>query len=494
MNRRSLGALAIVIIILMAIVATAGLDNLPRDVRKSIDTAAARLANDRKTFDQNREFVAGAIQNEAALFRTKAPVYRERLDKDSQCLADAANELATLQQLEKTNQRADADRARNGLSKLNTLRDRCSSDAASIRAEAERWIRYKHELPQRLTAMNASYQSLQSFDVDSAAAPAEKAMTDWPDKRSDLENRLNQLKAIKTQAEQTWQATARLREDAAANRVNDFDYGTFFQSADSIDQASRQLTEGTATLNALAGQLYTAWDKVLLDVDRDHDPPDKVRIVTTKFKDAALTGGETTSEEKWETVPGVRQKNADETLGMVVERKGAGKYDSEAERVVQPPAYARIAPPGQSNAYGFWSNGVWNWLPQYMILSHLLNTSRTPVTTGDFYAYQQARRSGQIFYGRNNEFRWGHSPRSTSGGVFGRVRDWAESQGRSTGSTGGWYKERPKTWGSGGFGSSQYRSRGTFSGSRFQSRGGFGSRSFSRGFGGAVRSFGRGRR
>ncbi len=494
MNRRSLGALAIVIIILMAIVATAGLDNLPRDVRKSIDTASARLTTDRKTFNQNREYVGGALRDEAALFRTKAPAYRDRLDKDGACLTDAAGELAALQKLESANKRADADRARAGLAKLETLRSRCVDDAAAIRAETQKWIQYKHDLPQRLATMKASYDAVEAFDVDSATGQATKAITDWPDKRADLENRLTQLKTVKANAEQTWNSTASLRADAASNHLDNFDYATFFQSADSIDQASHQLKDGTATLNALAGQLYVAWDKVLLDVDRDHNPPDKVRVVETKFKDAALTGGETNSEEKWENVAGIQQRHPDDAIGMLVERKPAGKYDSEAERTIQPAAYARIAPPGQRNAYGFWNNGVWTWLPQYMILSHLLNSSRAPVTTGDFYAYDHARRSGQIFYGRNNEFRWGHSPRGSGGGVFGRVRDWAESQGGRTGSTGGWYKERPGTSGGGGFGSSSYRSRGTFGGSRFQSRGGFGSRSFSRGFGGGMRSFGRGRR
>ena len=40
MNRKALGALAVIIIVLMAIVATAGLDNLPRQLRQSAAAAS----------------------------------------------------------------------------------------------------------------------------------------------------------------------------------------------------------------------------------------------------------------------------------------------------------------------------------------------------------------------------------------------------------------------------------------------------------------------
>ena len=41
-------------------------------------------------------------------------------------------------------------------------------------------------------------------------------------------------------------------------------------------------------------------------------------------------------------------------LGMAIEHKPAGKYDTESERVAQPAGFAYMAPPGQSNQYGHW--------------------------------------------------------------------------------------------------------------------------------------------
>lgn len=505
MNRRSLGALAIVIIFLMIVVATAGLDNLPRDVRNSIGAASSKLNADQTELAQNRDYINRALSAEPVLFRVKARAYRDRLQQDSACLATAATQLATLEQIRKQNRRQDADKARAGLAKFDSQQQRCVTDTADMRAEAERWIQYKQELPKRLAAMKASYESLHAFDVDAAVAPAKKAMVDWPSKQTDLENRIAQLRSLKQQGEQAWDSTAQLRAAAesrpqSGNVPGDFDYATFFQKADAIDTASRQLKESAASVDQLAAQLYTSWDKMLVDADDNHGAREKVKFVRTKYPDSTLMNGQVSTEEKWTEVDSAALRNAEKSVGMVVERKPAGKYDSEAEHVVQPPAYAYVAPPGQSNAYGSWNNGVWSWLPQYLILRSVLNASRGPITTGDYYAYDQARRRGEVFYGRNDEFRWRHSPRTvpsggSSGGILGRARDWANS--RSNGTVTVPSSRAKPSWGSGAFGGSKYQSRGSYSGSKYQSRGsfgGFGSRSYSRGLGGAMRSFGRGGR
>jgi hypothetical protein len=73
-----------------------------------------------------------------------------------------------------------------------------------------------------------------------------------------------------------------------------------------------------AAINALAGQLYVSWDKLLLDVDRGRDPREEVRIVRTKFPDSTLAHGETTSEERWEPMD---SRDAADNTGMVTSRQ-----------------------------------------------------------------------------------------------------------------------------------------------------------------------------
>ncbi len=472
MNRRSLGIVAIVLVVLMAIVATAGLDSLPRQLRQSVAAAGTHLNSDRAAFDQNRQAINRALREDPGLFGSKAGEWGQRLDNDRAGLDSAAAELATLQQLGKTNHRTDTGKVASEISRFDSLRATPVSDAAAVRVEVEKWQGWKRELPQRLEAMRASHDGLAGFDLDAATATARKAMTDWPAKREDLQGRLTALKNEKAESEQLWSSTAQLRAAAQSGKTEGFDYPAFFAGSDRLDAAGKQLKGDANSLNAMAGQLYTSWDKILVDAGEDRGSyREKFRVVRTKFPDATLANGQTGSEEKWQPVDRAEYRQAERTMGMTVERKPAGKYDSEAEHSVQPPAYAYIAPPGQRNSYGSWNNGVWHWLPEYLILSQMLHNSRpTVITSGDFDAYQSARRRGEVFYGRNDEYR----------------PHWSPGSGSSSSST-GWYKEKTKTFGSSEYGGSKYQSKGGFSGSKYGSRGG----SFSRGLG---RSLGRGGR
>jgi hypothetical protein len=463
MNRRELGITAVVLIALMAIVANAGLDNLPRRLRESVDAAAARLDSDRKQFEESKAAVERALRDEPDLFRAQADPWRERLSAAQPRLAEAATQLAALQALAQANRRSDAGKVEEVLARLESLRTEPVRTASALRQEAGRWLTYKRELPRQLETMKANYEKIDAFDVEASAAAARKAILDWPGKRADLEQRLAGLSALQQEGRQLWDGTAELRAKAEANQTAGLDYSSLFQAADGLNRIAKQLPERAAAANTLAAQLYESWDKLLLEEDSGRR---RVRVVRTRFPDATLANGQASQEERWETAPAP----AEAAAGMVIERKSAGKYDSEAERVVQPPAYAYIAPPGQSNAYGSWHNGVWTWLPQYLILSRLLQgPSSGTLTAGDFDAYRSARRRGSVFYGRNDQYRprWDHR----RGGSDGLRRALDRMRQLETA------RERPR-----GFSGSRYASRGTFSGSRYRSRGGFGMRSYSRGF------------
>jgi hypothetical protein len=450
MQRRALGVLAIILIGLMAIVATAGLDNLPPALKKSVAAASKQLADDRTAFDKDKTQVEHAISEEALLFKSRADGWRARLEQDRMHLDEAAQKLASLQQLAKANRRTDDYNVERGLRDFNSLREEALRDASSIQAEAERRVAAKHSLPSRVQSMRASYEALEHIDTSETAAPIRKAMTDWPAKRDDLQARLDSVNDLKAQGQKIWDSSAELRAAAENKRLPDTDIDTLLDQADRLDTLSHQATDNLNTAAALAGQLYVGWDKLLLEAETGRDPRQKVRIVRTRFPDSTLAHGETTSEERWEPLASSRE---DQT-GMVIERKPAGKYDSEAERAVQPPAYAYVAPPGQSNAYGSWSGGVWHWLPEYLLLSQLLHASRETITLPDYDAYRYARSRGEVYYGRNREY---YSPRGAP----------------QPSSSNGWYTERPR-----GFSGSQYQSRGSFSGSQYRSRGSYGSSGF----------------
>src|SRR5262249_23718764 len=156
----------------------------------------------------------------------------------------------------------------------------------------------------------AGYEALKAFDVDGATAPVRKAMIDWPDKRNDLQTRLDGLKSLQTQGEQLWDSTASIRTAAQENKLTDTGYAAFFSSADHLDRVSRQVQDGAASLNALSAQLYASWDKMVAGADREDGYREKVRTVRTEFPDATLAGGKTTSEEHWRTIDAEEYREA----------------------------------------------------------------------------------------------------------------------------------------------------------------------------------------
>jgi hypothetical protein len=484
MNRRSLGVVALLLIILMVIVATAGLDNLPRADKQAITAAATHLNSDRAALDQTVNYINTQIRNEPDLFQAKADAWHDQLTKTRSQLDAAATELADLERLAKANRRSDRDKVERELKDFDSERQAALNQANAIRSEAGRWLTYKRELPQRIDAMRATYNAIKSFDIDDATSTAQKALVDWPVKKDDLQNRIDAIKKLKAQAQQTWDASAKLIADAESKKIAGAEYGQLFDAADKLDSINRDLKERSAAVNTLAAQLYTSWDKVLVDLDKDNGYRERIRTVTTRYPDATLSNGKVSSQEAWQPVDESQFKQARRLVGMETEHKPAGKYDFESQKEARPGEYTYIAPPGQSNQYGSWSGGVWHWLPQYLILRELLRAGQgPPITINDYDAYNRARRDGSIFYGRNNEYRipWGTRD---NGPTFGRSSP-------SSGQTGGWYRERPKpSFGDQGFGGSKYQSRGGFAGSRYQSRGGYGG--FSRG--GSMRSFGRGGR
>jgi len=189
MERRALGIVAIIIIGLMALVATAGLDHLPGSVKKQVDAGSGLLANDKQTLERDQSQLDKTIGEDPALFQKEADGWKARLGQDQAQLDSAAAKLEGLKQLAKANRRGDEANVERGLKEFNSLREQALADASAVQSEAQRRLEFKRKLPERLRATRASYESLEAVDADAVAGQVRKAMTDWPAKREDLQTR-----------------------------------------------------------------------------------------------------------------------------------------------------------------------------------------------------------------------------------------------------------------------------------------------------------------
>ncbi len=461
MSRSGLKVLAIVLALSIVAVLFAGLDNLPRSVRKQIDSERAALASAQQQVRSAKEGVDRDVQSESALFAEvpAAGQYPARFTRANGLLATAAVQMQILSELQKQNRRQDRPRAESLLFQERSLRQSAVSEAEAVRKDADHWVQLKQRLPQTLADMERNYRAIHDYDLASVSSTVQKAETDWPDKKADLDGRLAAERNIVAESDKIWESTADARRQAEAGKYAGVDLAALVVAAGQMETNAAALPKKSAELQSLTAQLYTAWDKVLVDMETrgrgaSKDYEQKVRTITTKVADSSSKGGSTTSDERWVAVSRPTYDAMRNNMGMAIEHKSAGKYDDEAEKVAQPAGFAYMAPPGQSNRYGYWENrngsSFWVFYGQYALLRDLLfNRDYRPLDSRDWSGYRSSQSRGQTYYG-NDTFggqKYGTQSPSTqerySGSTFSRSGGFKDSK----------YAAKP-----GGYRDSQYAS------------------------------------
>jgi hypothetical protein len=458
MSRSALKVLAVVLGLLIVVVLMAGFDNLPRQVRAQIGVERQALASAQKDLAQARDEVAREVAGDPQLF-AGVPASRARpgaLDQAAALMAAAGRDMADLAALEKRNRRQDGERAQTLMGRERKQREAAATAVAAVRKDAAGWVDFRRDLPRALDEMERQQRAIEAIDLGAASAAVQKAQNDWPEKRGDLEGRLAGLRSLKSEAEGAWQSSESARRAAAAGNLAGI--AAIAGAASVLRNASAVLPRQAAELQGLTGQLYQAWDKVLVDMDvrgigtnRSFDQ--KIRTVRTRLDDPAGKASSTSSDEKWEEVPRETYEAMKNNLGMAVAHKPAGKYDSEAERVAQPAGFAYVAPPGQSNQYGRWerSDGrdFWVFYGQYALLRDLLfNRNYRPLDRGEWEGYRGSRERGRTYYGQDES---AGAPRYGSQGTSTRERYSGSQYGSHGGFRDSEYASKP-----GGYRDSEY--------------------------------------
>ena len=188
--------------------------------------------------------------------------------------------------------------------------------------------------------MERDYLAIHGFDLAPVTAAVQRAETDWPEKKADLDARLASETAIVNWADTQWQATCRgppsKRPPPAVCRARTAARPCWpLRIVFFAHFRRRRLPKKAGELKTLSSQLYTSWDKMLVDMQargdgnaREYDQ--QIRTVRTHLADAAAKTGDVTSDEQWNIVPKATYDAMQNNLGMAVEHKPAGKYDFEA--------------------------------------------------------------------------------------------------------------------------------------------------------------------
>jgi hypothetical protein len=413
MSRRGLEVLAVILSFLIVIVLFAGFDNLPRKVRADIAAEAQQLPQTQKQFQGVEDEVTRDLASDPDLFRAHDmnTAFPDRFRIAAGELEGARRDADALDKLVKANRRQDQPQAEKLLKEERALRAGALNEATAVQTEAQHWVDMKRNLPSELQQMAADHQALERWDFAPITAVVTRAETDWPQKKSDLDTRFTALRAIPAGGEQAWQSSDAMRRKAEANDLAGLDYAGLLGSAETLHTDVTTLPARTQELQSLTGQIYTSWDKVLVDLrDRKsggaRDYEEEVRTVKTKFPDAAGKDGVTSSDESWVEISRATYTVCENNIGMSIAHKPVGKYDNEVDEVAEPAGFAYMAPVGERNQYGYWDHGsggnFWVFYGQYALMRDLLwGHSYRPIPSYEWESYRTARSSGQTYYGRD---------------------------------------------------------------------------------------------
>ena len=453
MSRRGLEVLAVILSFLIVIVLFAGFDNLPRKVRADIAAESQQLPQTQKQFQSAQDEVTHDLSSDPDLFRAHDmnTAFPARLRIAAGEIQGAERDAAALDKLLKANRRQDEPQAEKLLKEESALRAAALNEATSVQTEAQHWVDMKRNLPTELQQMAADRQTLEHWDFAPIAAVVTRAETDWPQKKSDLDTRLTALRAIPADGEKAWQWSDAMRRQAEGKNFAGLDYAGLLTSAETLHTDATSLPARTQELQSLTGQLYTSWDKVLVDLrDRksggSRDYEEEIRTVKTKFPDAAGKDGVTNSDEAWVEIPRATYQVCENNIGMSIAHKPVGKYDAEVDEVAEPAGFAYMAPVGERNQYGYWDHGsggnFWVFYGQYALLRDLMwGHSYRPIPSYEWESYRTARSSGQTYYGRDEA---AGVPRYGTHGTFTQ-QHYAES--RYVRSSGGYSSSKYATGG-----------------------------------------------
>ena len=486
---------------LISIALVACIAGLPRSLRQRIAAERQYLQQARQQYERSAAKLNADLTEVSALLNgsSQPQEWHARLQADDSKLKQAEADQQKLDEIARRNRADTRTQAEKLLAEETALRRAAAEDAQSVASTADNWVQFAHHPSAYVAKMAAEYDAIRHADLGPIQKVVAQAEQDWPAKKDALELRLSALQTTQNNAEREWEDSAAERANASQGKLTGALVAGLLHEDQDLQNAVNALPQGIDHLRDECNQLYTAWDRILTDLDIEHDHGRKIfreQIETVRTTFAPGTKkSETSSDKQWLEVSEAQFRAVENDLGMAIAHKDAGKFDSEAVNTPEPAGFAYIAPPSQgSNQYGYWTHeggqSFWTFFPEYLLLRELMwGHDYRPIVLDEYRSYRTAETAGRTWYGRETptsppkygthgtftQTRYANSRYMQSGGFRGSAY-----ASRRFGSSGFQEPHRPYSFSGNGAGKRFGRSPGYSPGKRFG--GGLG-RGFGRGFG-----------
>ncbi len=185
MNRSFAG-----LVVLAAMFASAACNGLPKTLKAQIDAEDQQYSSARKEFDSARDEVRQDLAKQPALAKMRGLLWQPALDRDAEKLNTSAmqlKELRALREKDRSNSRGEVTQLLHGEQRL---RSEALADVRNMQSEARRFMTLTTSLPK----LDRDAEQLAATDLSDVTRIVQKAESDWPEKKSDLDRRLTAVK------------------------------------------------------------------------------------------------------------------------------------------------------------------------------------------------------------------------------------------------------------------------------------------------------------
>jgi len=403
MDKKTLISLACVIVVLIVLLFATDslLGGLPGATRELFDVEKSEISKTSIRIGEDQQRVDQMVSRDKAFLE---PISQREGWQDE--LTAAASEIEAVgkrlnskaKPLFEKNESDDAAALTTLLQEIRAARVSALARAESARKRAEKLVYFKEKRRELVDGALAAYQALDNGELSQLEVKAAQSAADWPEKSSDIEQRMGVFATLKDKAEASH--TFVVNEDR--KETTEIDFEALGRHAEVLTEANTAFRHSISSISTLLDQLYVSWDKVLEDMEIREGY--EVEFYHTYKRIEVDRNNQSKSSDQTQKVSKSFFQQHEKNLGMTLESKPKGKYDFEADKQTAPPGYGYV---GNSH-YGQWKrdshgNSFWEFYGKYALMRDLFwgPSFYRPIYRSDWDGYRQSRSTGRTYYGRD---------------------------------------------------------------------------------------------
>ena len=237
MNRSFAGLIALV-----ALLSSAACSGLPKSLKAEVEAEEQQFASARREFETARNDVRQSLAKQPELAKMRGLLWQPALDRDTERFNICANQLKELRELlrqDRKNSRGEVQQLLHGEQRM---RAETMTDVRAMQKEAQRFERLRSSLPE----LDRQADQLAATDLHAVTTLVAKAETDWPEKKTDLEHRLEVIKQGQSKATTDWKAARKSGGDHP-------DFAVLFPAEEALQSEAAALSQQPRRLNEMTG-------------------------------------------------------------------------------------------------------------------------------------------------------------------------------------------------------------------------------------------------